>query len=49
MCIRDRRVTYIDEGTGPVVLLLHGWGAPAETYRLIIDHLSAYCLSLIHI
>lgn len=25
------------------VLLLHGWGAPAETYRLIIDHLSSYC------
>ena len=43
-CIVDgKRVTYIDEGTGPVVLLLHGWGAPAETYRLIIDHLSAYC------
>lgn len=37
------RVAYIDQGTGPVVLLLHGWGAPAETYRLIIDHLSAYC------
>ena len=36
-CIVDgKRVTYIDEGTGPVVLLLHGWGAPAETYRLII-------------
>lgn len=34
---------YIDEGTGPAVLLLHGWGAPAETYRLIIDHLSGYC------
>lgn len=34
-------VAYIDQGSGPVVLLLHGWGAPAETYRLIIDHLSA--------
>lgn len=39
----DKRVSYIDQGSGPVVLLLHGWGAPAETYRLIIDHLSAYC------
>lgn len=36
-------VSYIDQGAGPVVLLLHGWDAPAETYRLIIDHLSGYC------
>ena len=36
-------VAYFDEGSGPVVLLLHGWGAPAETYRLIIDHLAGYC------
>lgn len=35
------RVSYIDQGSGPAVLLLHGWGAPASTYRLIIDHLSA--------
>lgn len=35
------RVAYIDQGEGPVVLLLHGWGAPAATYRLIIDHLSS--------
>lgn len=41
--IDGRRVRYIDEGSGPVVLLLHGWAAPAETYRLIIAHLSAYC------
>ena len=43
-CIVDgRKIQYIDEGAGPVVLLLHGWAAPAETYRLIINHLSAYC------
>lgn len=40
IAIGGRRVRYIDEGEGPAVLLLHGWGAPAETYRLIIDHLS---------
>lgn len=34
-------IRYIDQGTGDAVLLLHGWDAPAETYRLIIDHLSA--------
>lgn len=37
------RIAYIDEGVGQTVLLLHGWGAPAETYRLMIDHLSGYC------
>ena len=41
--VDGRRIQYIDEGSGPVVLLLHGWAAPAETYRLIIGHLSAYC------
>ncbi|MDD2361470.1 MAG: alpha/beta hydrolase [Oscillospiraceae bacterium] len=41
--IDGRCVRYIDEGQGPEVLLLHGWGAPAQTYRLIIDHLSSRC------
>jgi pimeloyl-ACP methyl ester carboxylesterase len=41
--IDGRRVRYIDEGQGTEVLLLHGWGAPAQTYRLIIDHLSTRC------
>lgn len=41
--IGGRRVRYIDEGEGTEVLLLHGWGAPAETYRLIIDHLKPRC------
>ncbi len=34
------RVHYIDEGEGPVLLLLHGWAAPVETYRLLTEHLS---------
>ncbi len=41
--IGGRQVRYIDEGQGPEVLLLHGWAAPAETYRLIIDHLKPRC------
>ena len=41
--IDGRCVRYIDEGQGPEVLLLHGWAAPAQTYRLIIDHLSSRC------
>ena len=39
--INGLHIEYIDQGEGDVVLLLHGWNAPAETYRLIIDHLSA--------
>ncbi|MBQ4612203.1 MAG: alpha/beta hydrolase [Clostridia bacterium] len=43
-----RPVSYIDsdpanEQNKPVLLFLHGWGAPAETYRLILDHLNGYC------
>lgn len=46
--IQGRTVSYIDtdpqnERDLPVALFLHGWGAPAETYRLMIDHLAAYC------
>lgn len=40
--VQGLTVSYIDEGSGPAVLLLHGWGAPAETYRLIVNHLAAY-------
>lgn len=38
-----RRVSYIDQGNGPVVLFFHGWGAPVSTYRLLTDHLATYC------
>lgn len=46
--IQGRTVTYYDSDpvneTGKtVVLFLHGWGAPAATYRLLLDHLSGYC------
>ena len=41
-------VSYIDsdpanEAKKPVVLFLHGWGAPAATYKLLLDHLAGYC------
>ncbi len=39
--VNGLRVNYLDEGEGDTVLLLHGWNAPAETYRLIIDHLAS--------
>ena len=35
-------INYIDEGQGPVVVLLHGWGARAETYRSIINMLTPH-------
>lgn len=41
--MEGRTVRYIDQGVGPEVLLLHGWGAPAATYRLIIEHLAERC------
>ena len=43
MQIGGRRVAYLDEGKGPVLLFLHGWAAPVSTYRLLTDHLAAYC------
>ena len=46
--VQGRTVSYIDtdptnEKHLPVALFLHGWGVCAETYRLMIDHLAAYC------
>ncbi len=46
--ILGRTVSYIDSDPvnaagKPVVLFLHGWGAPAATYRLLLDHLAGYC------
>lgn len=39
--VKGLPVDYIDQGEGPVVLLLHGWAAPIEAYRRIVDKLSA--------
>ena len=45
--VQGRTVSYIDSAPHAtdrsVVLFLHGWGAPAETYRQLLDHLAAYC------
>ncbi len=46
--VQGRVVSYIDtdptnESCHPTVLFLHGWGAPADTYRLMLDHLATYC------
>ncbi len=46
--IFGRTVSYIDSDPDntackPTVLFLHGWGAPAATYTLLLDHLATYC------
>ncbi len=46
--IDGRVVSYIDSDPvnadgKPTVLFLHGWGAPAATYTLLLDHLATYC------
>ncbi len=40
--VKGLRVQYLDSGNTdrPVVLFLHGWGAPVSTYALLTDHLS---------
>ncbi len=39
---QELNINYIDEGCGDAVVLLHGWGACAKTYRCIIDCLKPY-------
>lgn len=34
-------VRYIDEGTGPIVVLLHGWGADLDTFNSLAQELQA--------
>ncbi len=42
VCGEKLNIEYIDEGQGDIVLLLHGWGARASTYRCIIDMLTPH-------
>lgn len=37
------KLNYIDEGEGPVVLLLHGWGASCDSYKGVINTLRDKC------
>ncbi len=37
------KLNYIDEGEGPVVLLLHGWGASCDSYKGVINALRDKC------
>ncbi len=37
------KLNYIEEGQGPDVLLLHGWGASCESYKGVINALRDKC------
>ncbi len=46
--IMGRTVRYMDSDPANTdekltVLFLHGWGAPAATYQVMLDHLATYC------
>ena len=46
--IGGKTVAYMDSDpqngdNKPVVLFLHGWGAPVATYALLLNHLAGYC------
>lgn len=41
--INGMKLHYTDEGSGPEVLFLHGWGASAASYNGIIKSLSNKC------
>lgn len=35
--VNNTNTYYLDEGQGPLVVLLHGWGCEGETYRSIVQ------------
>lgn len=41
--VTGARLHYLDRGTGPVVLLLHGWGGNLRHYHRLIERLASHC------
>ena len=35
--INGLNINYIDEGTGPLLVMLHGWGSNIELFKGVID------------
>lgn len=35
--VNSLKINYIDKGTGPVVLILHGWGSSCDVFSGIVD------------
>ena len=48
--VNDLAVSYTDTGQGPVVILLHGWGASATSFepirKVLAEHRRVVCLDL---
>jgi len=40
LVVNDQLVSYSDEGAGPVLVILHGWGASLQTFDTIAKRLS---------
>ena len=40
--IDDLKINYIKKGSGKTILIIPGWGAPLETYNVLIDAISEY-------
>ena len=40
MTYKGLRVEYLEEGSGPLVVLLHGWGSNKELYNNLIKTLA---------
>jgi len=38
--VNNQLIEYQDEGSGKILLLLHGWGMSLETFNLLANHLS---------
>ncbi len=47
LIVQNLNLVYIDHGTGPTLLFLHGWGTAASSFDPLIEQLSNYrCVSL---
>lgn len=40
--VHELRLNYLDEGRGPVLLMLHGWGSSLRSYQQLIPLLSKH-------
>ena len=40
--VKELTVNYLDEGSGPVLLMLHGWGSSLRSYEQLIPLLSKH-------
>ena len=47
LIVDDLDIVYIDRGTGPLLLFLHGWGADASSFTTLMEQFSDHrCVAL---